>query len=442
MDTQKLSVLVVDDEPVKRVTLQIELNEAGFEVAEAADAKIALDQLAKKPADVVVSDLRMPGMDGIAFLDEIRRRWPSTDVLIMTAYGTVDTAVAAMKRGAYDFIAKPFRTAVLLEKLERLRVYRAAKSNAGTGGPEFGRLLGSGPAMRELCAQIRAAADGSEPVLIIGEAGTGKTLIAETIHQLSASRSSGLVRFNGEGLTDATAAAELFGVESDVSGVRKTGRYEQAAGGVLLIENVDKLGLQVQARLCGLMGASEGARVVATSRRTFPEIIRRGEFREDLYYRLSWRTLTVPPLRQHSEDVPVLAQCFVERHAPLSTAGTQGISPHAMDLMIGYSWPGNVLELEHAIEQAIVRCGGAEIRPEHLPASICETDPNRVVGVMPEVGQGLTETVADVERRLIEAALRHCNGNQARAAQVLRIPRTTLRDKMTKYGLVGDAPTA
>jgi DNA-binding NtrC family response regulator len=453
MNESQFTVLVVDDEPLKRVSLQVELGEAGYDVVEAADGGLALRQMDARPVDVVVTDLRMPGLDGLAFLNEVKRRWPGIDVILMTAYGTVDTAVEAMKRGAYDYITKPFKTDVLLAKLERLRAYRQSQAaDAAPPGDGLGRMAGATLGMRQLFAQIRSAADGTEPVHIGGEPGAGKTLVAETIHKLSPRRGCALVRLNCEVLTDHTVEGELLGVPSSVSDMRRPGRIEQAAGGTLLIENVDRLGAGLQAALAQALVSGQlemnggqvpvNTRVITTAKVPLADHVQQGAFREDLYYRLSVRLIAVPPLRDRREDIPALSRRFVEQHAPL--AGVSGESPveisaHAMDALTGYHWPGNVMELEHAIEQALTRCGGSEIRPEHLPAAIRETT-SREMGVpVPEVGLGLNQTVADVERTLIEAALRHCSGNQARAAQLLHIPRTTLRDKMAKYGLVGDS---
>ncbi|MGB9623770.1 MAG: sigma-54-dependent transcriptional regulator [Phycisphaerae bacterium] len=453
MSQPKMTVLVVDDEPIKRVTLQIELGEAGYEVVDAADAQIALRLMEGRTFDVVLTDLRMPGIDGIAFLDEIKRRSPGTYVILMTAYGTVDTAVEAIKRGAYDYVTKPFLTATLLEKLDRIASYRVSEQARDAAETGLGRLVGTSHGMRQLFDQVRAAAADAEPVLIFGEAGTGKTSVAETIHQLSGRRSAPLVRVNCETVTDRTSAAELFGPEANTPDRRPT-LLEQAADGSLLLENVDRLPQAVQARFVHAMESlpadagpgrgTSGPRLISTTKAALLDAVRRGGFREDLFYRLSARTLSVPSLRDRRDDIPVLVRAFLARHAALAPAAagrTPAISAHALDLLMAYHWPGNVAELEHAVEQALTRCDGQEIRPEHLPASLCAADPGQMAVSVPEVGLGLNQTVSDVERMLIEAALRHASGNQARAAQILRIPRTTLRDKMTKYGLVGDAPS-
>jgi len=454
MSQPRMTVLVVDDEPLKRTTLQIELRDAGYEVYEAPDAHSALRLLDARAVDVVVTDLRMPGMDGLAFLEEIRSRRPGTYVILMTAYGTVDTAVTAIKRGAYDYLTKPFATETLIDRLDRIRMYRFAESPAALEVHSVGRLIGVSHRMRQLLEQVRLAAAGREAVLISGEPGTGKSLVAETIHQLAHGRAAGLARVNAELLPERSVETELFGGQLPVSGSYRPGRLEQAAGGTLLIENVDRLSRAVQSRLLQALETQAvetatgtvplTARLISTTRTVLLENVRRGEFREDLYYRLSARSLCVPPLRDRREDIPALAQEFVARHSALARAadgGSVGISAHAMDLLMGYHWPGNVLELEHTIEQALTRAAGEEIGPEHLPGSLSESEDRSATLPLPEVGIGLNHTVAEVERTLIEAALRHSAGNQARAAQLLRIPRTTLRDKMAKYGLVGEPPT-
>lgn len=450
-----MTVLVVDDEPIKRVTLQIDLSEAGYEVIDAADAEIALRLMDSRMPDVVVTDLRMPGRDGIAFLEEIKRRSSDVPVIVMTAYGTVDTAVEAIKRGAYDYITKPFPSERLIEKLDRIHAYRAAGAAVESGDAAgLGRLVGASRGMRLLFDQIRVAAAGGEPVLIFGEAGAGKTSVAEAIHQLGAGRNGRLIRAACETLVDRVPGAETFGGEGGVgSGPadRKPGLIDQAAGGSLLLENIDRLSPAMQARLLQALEMQNAhateqpalARLLSTTRVALLDLVRRGEFREDLFYRLGARVLSVPSLRDRREDIPALARGFAVKHAALARAAADQaptISAHAMDALMAYHWPGNVLELEHVIEQALARCDGREIRPEHLPALASARPAGDLDVPMPEVGMGLNQTVADVERMLIEAALRHSAGNQARAAQVLRIPRTTLRDKMTKYGLVGEQP--
>lgn len=453
------SILVLDDEPLKRITLQIELTEAGYQVFETADAKIALHILDTHPIDVVVTDLKMPGMDGLTFLDHAKRRRPDVHVILMTAFGTVDTAVAAMKRGAYDFLSKPFTTDVLLSKIDHLLAYRrsvaeptGAASPDGVDAPErLGRLIGHSHAMRNLLQQIRTVADSEHAILLSGESGTGKELVAEAIHELSARGSKSLIKFRCAGLSAGSLENELFGSAAGSFGSTdgdRPGCFGSADGGTLVLHEVDEIPMELQIKLLRAIegrsfervGGTEtikaDVRLVCATRNDLGALVKLGRFREDLYYCLNVVNLSVPPLRDRREDVPALAAFFIGKHARVGQGRHQPtISPHALDLLVNHSWPGNVRELEHVIERAMAFCDGERILPEHIPPLTDESDGGEHVIPFAELGVGLTETVAHIERRMIESALIQSDYNQAKAAQILGIPRTTLRDKITKYGL-------
>jgi DNA-binding NtrC family response regulator len=456
-------ILVVDDEPLKRITLQIELTEAGYQVYEAAEAKTALRVLEARPIDVVVTDLRMPGMDGLMFLEHVKQRRPDVHVILMTAYGTVDTAVAAMKRGAYDYLTKPFTTDVLLSKIDHLLAYRrtlAEPAGEPDEGPvvspdRLGRLIGHSHAMRSLIQQVRTVADSERTILICGESGTGKELLAEAIHELSRRREKPLVKFSCAALQPNLLESELFGHEKGAftsALARRLGRFELADQGTLFLDEVDDIPLEIQVKMLRAIeeqafervGGEEVVRVnvrlICATKKNLRELVDAGKFREDLYYRLNVINLTIPSLRDRREDIPVLAAHFIEKHAPPGAdGGRPTLSPHALDLLMDHYWPGNVRELEHVIERALAFCGSGEIGPEHIPALTDEKDGGRHVIPFAEVGAGLTETVASIEKRMIESALIQADYNQAKAAQILGIPRTTLRDKIAKYG-VGSGP--
>lgn len=449
-------ILVVDDEPLKRITLQIEMTEAGYQVYEAADAKTALRVLDAESVDVVVTDLKMPGMDGLTFLEHVKQRRPDAHVILMTAFGTVDTAVAAMKRGAYDYLTKPFMTDVLLSKIDHLLAYRQSVS-APDGDPSeqktrsverVGRLIGKSPAMRTLFHQTRTVADSERPILVFGESGTGKEMVAEAVHQLSRRSGKSLVKFRCAATHINLLEGELFGWEDGASGRGKSGRFEQADGGTLFLDEVDHLSLETQVkvtraveqqtieRVGGDTPIHVDARLVCATRKDLHKLAEAGRFRRDLYYRLNAVNLTVPPLRNRREDLPVLVAEFIEMHGTVGPDGKRPtISPHALDLLVGYSWPGNVRELEQVVTHALTFCGGGQIRPEHLPPLTDEAGGGAHVIPFAQAGQGLTETVATIERRMIESALVQSDYNQAKAAQILGIPRTTLRDKIAKYDL-------
>jgi DNA-binding NtrC family response regulator len=447
-DSTKGTLLVVDDEPLKRATLQIELAGAGYAVLDAADAMAAAKVIETRPVDVVITDVRMPEMDGIQLLEVVKSRSPRTHVILMTAYGTVDSAVEAIKRGAYDYINKPFSTEVLIEKLERLLACRSAEGD-GHGGPEtLGQLVGVSYASRRLFDQIRAVADSDRSVLVEGEAGTCRERVAAAIHQLSKRSTGPLVKFNCTACGAEVLEGELFGTGGDASSQR-LGRFEEAAGGTLFLDEIETLSMPLQTRLLqaldeGFFSRTGGGRVRLDARLVFgtQENLRRrveaGQFREDLYYRLDAVHLVVPPLRDRREDIPAMAAHYL-RHSAKAAEGKSvpsRISTHAMDVLMSYHWPGNVRELENVLERAVAFATGPEIQPRDIlvPAT---GQGSQEAAAQPGMHPGLTETIAGVEQSLIDAALRKAAGNQAKAAQFLGIPRTTLRDKMAKYGMVG-----
>jgi DNA-binding NtrC family response regulator len=463
-------ILVVDDEPLKRITLQIELSEHGYEVYEAADAQAARRIFDAREIDVVVTDVRMPGMNGLDLLTYVKQMRPQVEVVLMTAYATVDTAVLAIKRGAYDYITKPFTTQDLLVKLERLLASRgpADQTPAGATGSEAGvetcgRLVARSQVMKRLFEQVRGVAGNDRTILLCGESGTGKELLAEVIHAHSTRAARPFVRFSCAALQPSVLESELFGHEKGAfTGAfrQKAGRFELASGGTMLLDEVDDIPTDLQVKLLRVVEQQEFERVggeepmrvdvrlICATKCDLLKLVKEGRFREDLYYRLNVINLTIPPLRARPDDIPVLAQHFIAKHASLAGGKRIELSTHALDELMRHGWPGNVRELEHVIERALAFCGGngtalgecAEIRPEHiLPLGAAGPE----VATMPalELGEcgrlSLNETVADIERRMILLALRQCDNNQARAAQRLGIPRTTLRDKMAKYAIPG-----
>ncbi|QOJ14771.1 MAG: sigma-54-dependent Fis family transcriptional regulator [Planctomycetia bacterium] len=449
----------MDDEPLKRITLQIELSEQGYEVYEAADAPTACRIFDSKPIDVVVSDVRMPGMGGLDLLSYVKRARPGVGVILMTAYATVDHAVLAIKRGAHDYITKPFTTPELVAKLDHLLVDGASRASDGgsdDGVACFGQLITVSAAMKRLFAQLASIADSDRTVLLCGESGTGKELFSEAIHRSSARAEHPFVACSCAALGPGVLESELFGHEKGAftSAIRqKAGRFELADNGTLLLDEVDDIPLEVQVKLLRVVERREfervggeqpvrsNVRLICATKRDLSEMVRAGRFREDLYYRLNVITANIPPLRDRSEDIPLLARHFIQKHAALAAGPLPQLSPAACEELLRHRWPGNVRELEHVIERALVFCNGsAEIRPEHvlpLAPPAAASDSAALEPALSADGHGLADTMADIERRMILVALRQCAGNQARAAQRLNIPRTTLRDKMAKYGIAG-----
>lgn len=447
-ETRKGVVLVVDDEPLKRMTLQIELAEAGFEAYETADAVSAMQMIRTQPIDVVVTDLRMPGVDGLSFLDQVKVESPRTHVIVMTAFGTIDTAVEAIKRGAYDYLAKPFETSRLLDKLIHLRSSAEwlSRQSKDQDIEQIGDLVGRSHAARRFFDQLKSVAGSDASVWLQGETGTGALRIARAIHD-TGPRANGPFEHYVCGASAANES-ELFGDSS--SSTAPGGLLARSGGGTLFLEHVEALSPGAQSRLLACIEAMGGeaaqgeasrhVRLVCWSDEEPAQLMETGRFNPDLYYRLSTAGLSVPPLRHCKEDIPLIANRLLERyrssHSDRQVA--EAFSPHALEALSTYSWPGNLVELEHAVERAILLAQGGtiEARDILLPADKHED------GYLPGSGLGsehtsLTETVAGVERTLIDSALRRAAGNQAKAAQYLGIPRTTLRDKMAKYGMVG-----
>ncbi len=440
-------LLVVDDEPLKRITLQIELSQAGYTVLDAPDAPAALALLAARPVHAIITDIRMPQMDGIQFLEQVRARWPQTSVILMTAYGSVDAAVQAIKRGAYDYLTKPFRTDALIEKIERLRTVHGWEGNGGPG-PEVceqvGPLFGRSHAARRLFQEIRAVADNERPVLIEGEAGCGKAEVALAIHQLSRRSERPMLTFN-------CAAFAPMSIDEPLHA-----RFNAAAGGTLLLTEIDTLPTPTQHKLllalehgepngpAGPNSAPAGFRLLCATSNDLQPLVKVKRFREDLYYRLSAVSLEVPPLRDRREDIPLFARRFLQRYADQASGRSvpTRISTHAMDALLAYHWPGNVRELEHVMDRAATSASGEEVELKDivLPQASGSGTGRMAVPVLGDGALGLTDTIAGIEKTLIDSALRRAAGNQARAAQFLGIPRTTLRDKMAKYGMAGAVP--
>ncbi len=446
-------ILIVDDEPLKRITLQIELTEEGYEVYEAADAETARRIFASKPVDLVVSDVRMPGMNGLDLVTCLKQQNPDVPIILMTAYATVDMAVQAIKRGACDYLTKPFTTQELLARLDPLLTSRRP-ADAQAEVETFGRVVTRAAPMRRLFEQLRSAAATDRTILLVGESGTGKELLSEAIHAHSPRAGRPLIRFSCAALQPTVLESELFGhAKGAFTGAhrQKAGRFELASTGTILLDEVDDIPLDLQVKLLRVVeqqefervGGEEAIRVdvrlICATKCDLLPLVRAGRFREDLYYRLNVIGLTIPPLRERPEDIPLLVQHFLAKHAQLAGGAEVTVTPAALDELLRHNWPGNVRELEHVLERALAFCEGQALRPEHiLPLGSESAEAAPALPPGDGLGEtGLTETVADIEKKLIVAALQQNDGNQARAAQKLGIPRTTLRDKMAKYCIPG-----
>ncbi|MBI3858518.1 MAG: sigma-54-dependent Fis family transcriptional regulator [Planctomycetes bacterium] len=418
-------ILVIDDEAILRDATAEALRRAGHAVEAFDSGRPALDAFAQGGADLVISDLKMPGLDGVAVLEEAKKLAPDVPFIIVTAHGTVETAVGAMKKGAYDFIIKPFK----LDELEAL-VERALDQG---GLPVEGAVWSA--ATRDVYQILERAAQSDATVLISGESGTGKEVAARTLHQLSKRRAAPFLCVNCAALSAGLLESELFGHErgafTGADRMRK-GRFELADGGTLLLDEVSEIDPALQAKLLRVLqerafervGSSETrrveVRVIATTNRDLPAEVEKGRFRQDLYYRLNVLPVRLKPLRERREEIPMLADHFLKKQQKRMSKG-------AMNRLCGYDWPGNVRELANVIERAAVLSGADEISGDLIAPWLegSARPPQASVGVALE----------DVERRVIEENLKANGGNRERTARVLGITSRTLRDKLKRWGV-------
>jgi len=455
-------VLVVDDEASMRQFLAICLRREGHEVATAESAAAALQLLASAPADIVVTDLRMPGpLDGLGLLREVKARSLATEVILVTAFATADTALAAMKQGAYDYLIKPFKVdeinAVIGRALEKraLVAENAALRDQVAGRVRMAQLLGKSKAMQNVFELIGKIHSVRTNVLITGESGTGKELVARALHTEGNRAHGRFVAVNCGAIPDELMESELFGhAKGSFTGAiaDRSGLFREADGGTLFLDEIGELSLGLQVKLLRALqekkikpvGASleqdVDARVVAATNRELEEEVARGGFRQDLYYRLNVIEVRIPPLRQRREDIPLLVEHFVRRHG--KDAGRPGlsVSPAALKRLEEYDFPGNVRELENLIERAAALSPSDEIGVDDLPRL-------RATGAraaeaqfeLPDDGVDLDRLVADYERAWVDKALARAGGVRKRAAGLLGISFRSMRYRLAKLGLEKDA---
>ncbi|HEX9050028.1 MAG TPA: sigma-54 dependent transcriptional regulator [Anaeromyxobacter sp.] len=449
------SILVVDDDPAMRHLLSVILTDHGWEARAVGSAADALREIEARDTDLVLTDVRMPGMDGLALLREIQRLRPELTVIVMSAYGAQDAALEAMKAGAYDYVSKPFRKdeVVLVlrkaEERERLaRENRRLRTELAAGfGPE--NLVGPSAAMQEVLRQIRKVAPQKTTVLVEGESGTGKELVARALHELSPRAALPFVAVNCGAIPAELIESELFGhvrgAFTDAKRTRK-GLAEEADGGTLFLDEIGELPLPLQPKLLRFLEDEEvrplgdvrarkvDVRVVAATGRDLRRAVAAGQFREDLFYRLDVVAVRVPPLRERADDIPALAAHFLARHARLRPElGGMSLSEDALEALRAHRWPGNVRELEHALERAVVLADGPVVREEDLPETARAAPPpggSRVHGTL-----SVKRETRLLEEQLIRAALEKTGGNRTRAAELLELSYRALLYKIKEYGI-------
>jgi DNA-binding NtrC family response regulator len=450
----KARILIVDDEESTRELFAELLQRWGYEVDQTADGHAALKIAAEMHPDVIISDLVMPKLDGLALVRALREEQPDTPVVIITGKGTIDAAVEAVREGVFDFVEKPLDPARLkvilqraLEKKETLHEMHVLRRRLGQVDAGVG-LVGNSPPMRRAMELVEKVAPSKASVVITGQSGTGKEMVARAIHQLSPRREKPFIAINCSAIPSSLIESEMFGHERGAftgADQRRLGAWELADGGTLFLDEVGEIPIELQAkflrvleeeRLRRLGGKSEimvDVRVISATNRDLKDEIKSGRFREDLYFRLNVFHINLAPLKERREDIPVLVQHFIDRFSREGGKKLQGVSPQAMKLLTDYAWPGNIRELRNTLERAVILCSSGVIESEHLPSELASGGGESAYLKLP---YGLP--LREIEKEYILATLSRLQNNKARTAQALGISEKTLYNKLYRYS--GRAP--
>ncbi len=450
-------ILIVDDDQGHLTSLRTVIRSWGYKVITAADGREAIEAVEDAPVDLILMDVRMTVMSGIEALAHIKQYNPSIPIIIMTAYSSVESAVDALKGGAYDYLIKPFDFEVLKLSIERASEHAGlkienehlkARLRDDLDRPD---IIGKSNAMKSLMDMLAMVAPSEATVLITGESGTGKELIARSLHDNSARRDRPLITVNCAALTESLLESELFGhVKGAFTGAdrRREGRFMQADGGTIFLDEIGETSPRMQAKLLRVLQEKEiqhvgseevlrvDVRIVAATNRDLEEEVQAGRFREDLFYRLNVMQLSVPPLRARQADIPLLTQHFLSKYAARNRKTVKGIVPLAMDMLIKYDWPGNVRELKNAIERAVILMPGQHVTEKQLPLRIVQKHPGHdptAAAAMPTT-EGM-RTLGDMEKEAIVTTLAATDGNKSETARRLGISRKTLHNKLKAYRL-------
>jgi two-component system response regulator HydG len=453
------TLLVADDDPGLRESLERTLTREGYGVVVASDGRAALERLQAGGVDLILTDLKMPGLSGIELLHAAKAIAPDVDVILLTAFGTIEEAVKAMKDGAYDFLTKPVQRTQLarvirsaLERRALIQQNRQLQQQIEALRGQ-GRVIGSSPAFQRLKTLVEQVAESSATVLVQGESGTGKELVARTIHERSPRRGGPFVAVNCAALPETLLESELFGYEKGAftgAAGRKEGRFELADGGTLFLDEVSDLSPLTQPKILRVLQEGEfervggtrtirvDVRVVAATNQDLAQMVREKRFREDLYYRLNVITINVPPLRERREDVRLLAEHFLRIYAAKNNRRLEGFTDEALRRLEGHSWPGNVRELENVVERGVVLARGVQIDVTDLPDEIAGAAPLPEGVMTVRIGTPL----AEVEKRLLEATLRATKNNKTLTARLLGIDVRTVARKLERWDETEDDDTS
>ena len=453
----KPTILIVEDEARMRRLLELSLGEEGYNTLSADSAEAGLKLAEREPPALILTDLKLPGMTGLQLLEAIRRMRADVPVVVMTAYGTVENAVEAMKAGASDYVLKPFSLDEVKMVVKReLDVRRLREENRDLREAlgkryEAPGIIAQSAKMQEVLGMVDRVAQTNSTVLLCGESGVGKDLIARAIHQRSRRSHGPLVKINSTAIPETLLESELFGYEKGAftgAAGSKPGKFEMADGGTLFLDEIGDVPPPVQVKLLRVLQEREferlgstktvkvDVRLVAATNRDLRAALEEGTFREDLYYRLNVVPINIPPLRDHKEDIPALAEMFLHRFAESSGKAISGISPAAMERLTGFRWPGNVRELENVIERAVALSNGPVIDATDVMLDAPAQKAPEAAGFLPE-GVSLEQW----EDQMIQEAMRRANGNKSQAARLLGLSRNALRYRLSKLG-IPDEPEA
>jgi two-component system response regulator AtoC len=458
MFVENKRILVIDDEKNMRHMLTTMLGKAGYSVESAADGLEALERMEESRFHFILCDIKMPRMDGMSFLKTAREKYPENTYIMMSAYGTIDTALEAIKDGAYDYISKPFKKDEVLitlkkaeerEKLKEENLILKQKISQIENRYSFGNIIARSEAMARVFDLVQKVAEHKTTVLITGESGTGKELFAKEIYSRGSRSSGPLVSINCGGIPETLLESELFGYKKGAftdATSDKTGLFQEADKGTIFLDEIGELPLNLQVKLLRVLqegeitplGSTEtrkiDVRVVAATAKDLQKEVDKGRFREDLFYRINVVTIHIPPLRDRRGDIPLLMGYFIDRFNKKLNKNIEGLTSEAMPVLMGYAWPGNVRELENVLERAIILAKGRWITPGDLPSSVT-SDPSSPASSQPEHTLSIKKASRHLERNLIQKALELTGGNRTKASKILEISRPILIAKIKEYGL-------